>query len=113
LMETGNDQPDQGALFMTIDAATWLYVAIQKTASSEQIVGQTDTEHGISFIPAFLSKEAAQQAMFHLHLEKKHLYEVQAIIYEDLARHAVENGFLVFVSDENGKILERLPAAGG
>jgi spore cortex formation protein SpoVR/YcgB (stage V sporulation) len=97
---------------MTIDATTWLYVAIQKTGPSEQIVGQTDIEHDISFIPAFLGKEVAQQAMFHLHLDKKKPYEVQAIIYEDLARHAAENGFLVFVLDEDGKVMERLPGVG-
>lgn len=95
---------------MTIQATTWLYVAIQKFANTEQIVGQTDTESDVSFIPAFLSKEAAQQAMFHLHLEKKGKYEVQAIIYEDLARHAAEDGFLIFVLDEEGKIVQRLPA---
>ncbi len=95
---------------MTIDATTWLYVAILKDGPSEQIVGQTDSAHGISFIPAFLNKESAQQAMFHLHLEKKKKYEIQAIIYEDLAQHAAENGFLVFVLDEAGKVLERLPA---
>ena len=65
---------------MTIEATTWLYVAIQKTGPQEQIVGQTDTEHDISFIPAFMDKESAQQAMFHLHLEKKKKYEVQALI---------------------------------
>ena len=96
---------------MTIEATTWLYVAIQKTGPQEQIVGQTDTEHDISFIPAFMDKESAQQAMFHLHLEKKKKYEVQAIIYEDLAHHAADNGFLIFVLDEDGKVLERLPAA--
>jgi spore cortex formation protein SpoVR/YcgB (stage V sporulation) len=95
---------------MTIEATTWLYVAILKAGPSEQIVGQTDSEHDISFIPAFLNKESAQQAMFHLHLEKKKKYEVQAIIYEDLAHHAAENGFLVFVLDDEGKVLERLPA---
>ena len=96
---------------MTIEATTWLYVAIVKDGTVDQVVGQTDTEHDISFIPAFLSKEDAQQAMFHLHLEKKKKYEVQAMIYEDLARHAAENGFLVFVLDEDGKVLDRLPAA--
>jgi spore cortex formation protein SpoVR/YcgB (stage V sporulation) len=96
---------------MTIEATTWLYVAILKDGPSEQIVGQMDSEHDISFIPAFLDKESAQQAMFHLHLEKKKKYEVQAIIYEDLAQHAAENGFLVFVLDEEGKVLERLPAS--
>ena len=95
---------------MTIQANTWLYVAIQKIGNAEQIVGQTDTGHDVSFIPAFLSKEAAQQAMFHLHLEKKGKYEVQAIIYEDLARHATEGGFLIFVLDEEGNVVERLPA---
>ncbi len=96
---------------MTIEATTWLYVAIQKNSPGEQIVGQTDSELDISYIPAFLDKETAQQAMFHLHLEKKKKYEVQAIIYEDLARHALENSFLVFVLDEDGQVLERLPAA--
>lgn len=95
---------------MTIESTTWLYVAIQKTGPNEQIVGQTDSEHDISYIPAFLDKETAQQAMFHLHLEKKKKYEVQAIIYEDLARHAAENGFLIFVLDEEGKVVDRLPA---
>jgi hypothetical protein len=95
---------------MTVEATTWLYVTIQKMGPKEQIVGQTDKDSGISFIPAFLNKEAAQQAMFHLHLEKKRKYEVQAIIYEDLAAHAVENGFLIFVLDEDGKVLERLPS---
>jgi hypothetical protein len=93
---------------MTVQATTWLYVAIQKIGNTEQIVGQTDTEHDVSYIPAFLSKEAAQQAMFHLHLEKKGKYEMQAIIYEDLARHATEGGFLIFVLDDEGKVVERL-----
>lgn len=95
---------------MTVQASTWLYVAIQKIGNQEQIVGQTDTEHDVSYIPAFLSKEAAQQAMFHLHLEKKGKYELQAIICEDLVRHSTENGFLIFVLDEEGNIVERLPA---
>lgn len=95
---------------MTVEATTWLYVAILKNGPDEQIVGQTETEHEIAYIPAFLSKEAAQQAMLHLHLDKKGRYELQAIIYEDLARHAAEGGFVIFVLDEEGKVIERLPA---
>ena len=95
---------------MTIDATTWLYVAVQKNGPNEQIVGQADNQLDISYIPAFKSKDAAQQAMFHLRLEKKKKYEIQAIIYEDLARHAAENGFLILVLDEDGKVLERLPS---
>ena len=96
---------------MTIKADTWLYVVIQKKGVNEQIVGQTDTEQDLSYIPAFKSKEEAQQAMFHLQLEKKSKYEVQAVIYEDLASHAREGGFVIFLLDEEGKVLERLPAA--
>ena len=96
---------------MTIDETTWLYVTVQKDRNSEQIVGQTDSEHDIDFIPAFMDKETAQQAMLQLHLEKKKKYEVQAIIYEDLARHAVEGGFLIFILDDDGNVMERLPAA--
>ncbi len=94
---------------MTITSNTWLYVAIQKTGNIEKIVGQTDAEHNISYIPAFLSKETAQQAMFHLNLEKKGKYELQAIICEDLVDHAKKGGFLIFILDEDGKVMERLP----
>ena len=96
---------------MTIDATTWLYVAIQKEGSAEQIVGQNDAELSIAYIPAFLDKETAQQSLFQLKLEKKKKVEVQAIIYEDLARHAAENGFLIFILNADGMVLERLPAA--
>ena len=95
---------------MTIDPTTWLYVVIQKDVTDERIVGQTDTEHDVSYIPAFRGKEVAQQAMLHLHLERKNKYEVQAMIYEDLAAHAVKEGFVIFVLDEEGKVLERLPS---
>ena len=96
---------------MTIKADSWLYVVIQKMGVNEKIVGQTDTEHDLAYIPAFKNKEVAQQAMFHLQLERKSKYEVQAVIYEDLASHAREGGFVIFVLDEEGKIIERLPAA--
>ncbi|GAB6906584.1 conserved hypothetical protein [Desulfosarcina cetonica] len=94
---------------MTVNANTWLYVVIQKVGREDQIVGQTDAESKIAFIPAFYNKETAQQAMLHLHLERKHKYELQAMIYEDLARHAIDGGFVIFVLDEDGKVLERLP----
>ncbi|HSO21240.1 MAG TPA: hypothetical protein VLT88_17360 [Desulfosarcina sp.] len=94
---------------MTIEATTWLFVAIQKEGAVDRIVGQTDEDLDLSYIPAFLTREAAQQAMLHLPLERKRKYEVQAVIYEDLARHAADNGFLILVLDEDGKVLERLP----
>lgn len=96
---------------MTIEPTTWLYVVIQKEGTDERIVGQTDAEHDISFIPAFKGKEDAQQAMLHLHLERKSKYEAQAIIYEDLADYAEKGGFIILVLDGDGKVLDRLPPA--
>jgi hypothetical protein len=96
---------------MAVQKNTWLYVVVQKSGAGEQIVGQTDAENNISYIPSFLNKENAQQAMLHLQLERKKKYEAQAIIYEDLADHAAEGGFVIFVLDEDGKVLERLPAS--
>lgn len=95
---------------MTINATTWLYVIIQKAGTDERIVGQTDHELDLSFIPAFQDKETAQQAMVHLKLEKQSTYEVQAMIYEDLARYAAEGGFLIFVLDGAGAVVARPPA---
>ena len=93
---------------MTIEATTWLYVTIVKTGPSEEIVGQTDTENDISFIPAFLDKEEAQRSYHFLVRDEKKKDEFQAIIYEDLAQHARDNGFLIFILNASGKILEKI-----
>ena len=91
-----------------IDATTWVYVLIQNPGGNEQIVGQHDKESDTSFIPAFLGKEAAEQGVIFMPREKGHKYEIQAIIYEDLDRFAVENQFLIFILDEDGKVKEKL-----
>lgn len=91
-----------------IDANTWVYVLIQNPGGNEQIVGQHDKESDTSFIPAFLGKEAAEQGVMFMPREKGHKYEIQAIIYEDLSRFALENKFLVFILDKDGKVKEKL-----
>lgn len=91
-----------------IDNATWLYVLIQNPGSDDQIVAQHDEKLAVSFIPVFLEKEIAIAGFARLPKEKGPKYEVQAMIYEDLSLQATKRGFLVFVLDEEGKILKKL-----
>lgn len=88
-----------------IENSRWVFVMVQNPGADEQIIGQIDEEKNINFIPTFLTKEAAQQAALFIPKEKGKKIEIQAIIYEDLARYATENNFLVFILDEDGKIL--------
>jgi spore cortex formation protein SpoVR/YcgB (stage V sporulation) len=83
---------------------------VQNSGTNDQIVGQIDKEKDINFIPTFLTKEAAQQAVLFIPKQKGKKIEIQAIIYEDLSRYASNNDFLIFILDENGKILS-MPAA--
>lgn len=86
----------------------WVWVVVQDPAGDEQFLGQQDEQENISFIPAFHSKEVAQQSFLNLARQKGHKYEVQAILYEELVKDAAANGFMIFLLDENGEILEKI-----
>jgi spore cortex formation protein SpoVR/YcgB (stage V sporulation) len=90
-----------------IENSRWVYVMVQNLGTEEQIVGQVDQEKEINFIPTFLTKEAAQQATLFIPKQKGKKTEIQAIIYEDLFRYAGDNNFLIFILDQNGKILSK------
>jgi hypothetical protein len=92
-------------------ATRWVYVMVQDPGKNERIVGRHDPERNIAFVPTFLTKEAAQQAALFLARERLEKYEIQAIIYEDLARYALGGGFLIFVLDGSGKILDQIAPA--
>lgn len=90
---------------LKIENSRWVFVMVQDLGSNDQIVGQIDEEKNINFIPTFLTKEAAQQAALFIPKQKGKKIEIQAIIYEDLSHYADNNDFLIFILDENGKIL--------
>lgn len=93
---------------ISIKADQWIWVVVQEPGAKEQFLGQLDDNSGISYIPAFLEKEIAQQGLYQLARDQNHKYEVQAILYEDLAAQAAENGFQIFILDEQGSILKRI-----
>lgn len=86
----------------------WVWVVVLDPGENEQFLGQHDPEKDVSYIPTFLEKEEALQSLEHLAREQEHKYEVQAIQYEDLARNAAENGFMLFILSGRGEILEKI-----
>ena len=90
-----------------ITATSWVYVLVQNPGGDEQIVGQHDGQSDISFIPMFKDKESAMQGSMQMVTEKGRKYEIQAIMYEDLERFAAEGGFILFVVDDEGRVVDK------
>ena len=86
----------------------WVWVVVQDPEGNEEFLGQRNETEDISFIPTFLEKEAALQCMNHLALERGHKYEVQAVLFEDLAPKAAENGFRLFILNGAGEVLDKI-----
>lgn len=91
-----------------VEKDQWVWVIIQDPGGNEQFLGQYDKEKDEHFIPTFLEKEDAQQGLSLMASEKGHKYEVQAILFADLSRSAAENGFMIFILNREGKILEKI-----
>lgn len=87
---------------------TWIFVIVQNPGDKEQFFGLYDKDSDISYIPAFHTKDEAQSCLIHLPTQKKTKYEVQAIMYEDLASDAAQNGFLIFILDGEGTIMDKI-----
>jgi len=91
-----------------IHESGFIYVVIQDPGEREQIVGQQYSDQNLSFIPAFAEKEEALKCYNSLSLEKGRKYEVQAIHYEDLVKEASANGFMIFLLNGQGEILDKI-----
>ena len=86
----------------------WVWVVVQNPGEQEQLLGQYDEQEDISFIPTFHSKEDAQQCFMNMARQKGSKYEVQAILYEQLAKEAAASGFMIFLLNENGEVLDKI-----
>lgn len=80
----------------------WVWVIIQNPGGNEQILGQFEPDKAIAFVPAFKTKEDAQNGFLQIPRETGSAYEIQAIIVEDLFSYARDNRFLVFILDAAG-----------
>jgi hypothetical protein len=93
---------------MAIKDDTWLWLVAENPEDNEQFLGQIDSEMNISFLPAFLEKDAALQGLHLLARDKKVKFEIQAIQYRDLVPKLAEEGFFLFVLDAEGNVLEKI-----
>ena len=93
---------------MAIKDDTWLWLVAENPEDNEQFLGQIDSEMNISFLPAFLEKDAALQGLHLLARDKTVKFEIQAIQYRDLVPKLAEEGFFLFVLDAEGNVLEKI-----
>ena len=85
-----------------------VWVIVQTVDGREQFVGQHNPELDIRFIPFFAEKEDAQYGLGLLPREKGRRYEVQALRFRLLAEDAAQNGFLLFRTDADGRVLDKI-----
>ena len=91
-----------------IEENPMVWVVVQTHGGSESFVGQHDQKLDIAYIPFFREKEDAQRGQILMRKDKGGKYEVQAIRCRELARDAAHSGFLLFLLNEDGQILEKL-----
>ena len=87
-------------------AAGWVYVFICEPSSEESYLGLYDEEKDTNFIPAFRTKEDANDCYLELPREKGKKYELQAVHIEELTETAEKNGFVIAIVDGDGKIVK-------
>jgi hypothetical protein len=95
---------------------TWIWVVVQNPGPNEQLLGQEYEDQSVSFIPAFFEKEDAQQCLIRMSTNKTDKYEAQAVLFKELAQDAGRHGFLIFILNADGDILEKIKpqsSAGG
>ncbi len=86
----------------------WVWVYVQDPGKEERYVGQQYAADNVAFIPAFIDKEAALKCYGRMALEKDRKYEAQAVHYDDLLKEASAGGFMIFLLDEEGQILDKI-----
>ena len=91
-----------------LTSESWIWVIVQNPGGDEQFLGQYDDKKDLSFIPAFYEKDIANQCLGRLRTEKGKKYEAQAILFDELAKDAAQHGFLIFMLNSEGEILEEI-----
>lgn len=89
-----------------VDAEGWVYVFICDPGEGESFLGLYNAEKEVDFIPAFRSKDEANDCFLTLPREKGKKYELQAIHIEELQEDATKNGFAVALVDSEGNVVK-------
>lgn len=85
----------------------WVYVVVCDPEKESEFLGLYNKEKDINFIPAFETKDDANDCFLSLPREKGKKYEIQAIHIEELHEDASKNGFVVALVDNEGKVINK------
>lgn len=88
------------------DDSGWVYVFVCDPEKDESYLGLSNSEKDVNFIPAFQTKEEANDCFLTLPREKGKKYELQAVHIEELYEQAQNNGFAVALVDSEGKVIK-------
>lgn len=89
-----------------VSAEGWVYVVVCDPESDATFLGLYNKEKDLNFIPAFESKDAANECFLTLPREKGKKYEIQAVHIEELYQDAEKNGFAVAMVDSDGNVIK-------
>ncbi len=84
----------------------WVYVFVLNPGKDESFLGLYSEEQDIHFIPAFRTREEANDCFLSLPREKGKKYELQAIHIEELHEAAAKNNCTVAMIDQDGKVIK-------
>lgn len=88
------------------EAANWVFVFVCEPGKDESFLGLYNVENDVNFIPAFQSRDDANDCFLTLPREKGKKYELQAVHIEELHDIATKSGFTVALVDSDGKIIQ-------
>ncbi len=83
----------------------WVYVFVCEPGPEETFLGLSDEDEQLHLLPAFRSREDANDCFLNLPREKGKKYELQAVHLDELVATAEGNGFTVTLVDGEGKIV--------
>lgn len=84
----------------------WVYVVVCDPDKNATFLGLHNADKDIDFIPAFETKDAANDCFLDLPREKGKKYEIQAVHIEELYEDAEKNGFVVAMVDDSGNVVD-------
>ncbi len=84
----------------------WVYVVVCDPEGDANMLGLYNKEKDVNFIPAFATKDAANDCFLSLPREKGKKYEIQAVHIEELNEDAAKNDFIVALVDSSGNLIQ-------
>jgi len=83
----------------------WVYVFVCDPGPGETYFGLYNEEKDLNFIPAFRTREEANDCFLELPRKKGVKHECQAVHVEEINEVAEKNGFVVTLVDSDGKVI--------